>query len=251
MMADLFKRWRWALLIFALLVAGLAYAFWPVATLVDTGKVTRGMVRIFGNLYFDSALSGHHGEPVFIGYDIHDAERVWVRDRNQALIAVARLDANKSDYRPQTALEHAHATRAKGRLIRLERHLDEVHLELTGSRPVLEGRLATPEEQAAAREYLAESAPAPLGAAGRDEGETGQRPRIFRSDLELWQWVQDHPALANDQDRAYLAECLEDEDFRDLIAREAQKKSRLTRSAARKVLIPSSSGQGFRALTAR
>ena len=197
-----------------------------------TGKVTRGMVRIFGNLYFDSALSGHHGEPVFIGYDIHDAERVWVRDRNQALIAVARLDANKSDYRPQTALEHAHATRAKGRLIRLERHLDEVHLELTGSRPVLEGRLATPEEQAAAREYLAESAPAPLGAAGRDEGETGQRPRIFRSDLELWQWVQDHPALANDQDRAYLAECLEDEDFRDLIAREAQKKSRLTSSAA-------------------
>lgn len=46
MMADLFKRWRWALLIFALLVAGLAYAFWPVATLVDTGKVTRGPMTV-------------------------------------------------------------------------------------------------------------------------------------------------------------------------------------------------------------
>jgi len=42
MMADLIKRWRWALLIAALLVAGLAYAFWPTAIPVDAGKVTRG-----------------------------------------------------------------------------------------------------------------------------------------------------------------------------------------------------------------
>jgi HlyD family secretion protein len=41
-MADLIKRWRWALLLAALLVAGLANAFWPVATLIDAGKVTRG-----------------------------------------------------------------------------------------------------------------------------------------------------------------------------------------------------------------
>jgi len=41
-MADLMKRWRWALLLAALLVAGLAYAFWPVATPIDAGKVTRG-----------------------------------------------------------------------------------------------------------------------------------------------------------------------------------------------------------------
>ena len=46
MMADLFKRWRWALLIAALLVAGLAYAFWPAATLIDTGKVTRGPMTV-------------------------------------------------------------------------------------------------------------------------------------------------------------------------------------------------------------
>jgi HlyD family secretion protein len=41
-MAGLIKRWRWALLIAALLVAGLGYAFWPVAIPIDAGKVTRG-----------------------------------------------------------------------------------------------------------------------------------------------------------------------------------------------------------------
>jgi HlyD family secretion protein len=45
-MADLLKRWRWALGITALLVMGLAFTFWPTATLVDTGLVTRGSMAV-------------------------------------------------------------------------------------------------------------------------------------------------------------------------------------------------------------
>ncbi len=41
-MAALLKRWRWALLIAGLLVAGLAFAFWPRAVLVDAGQVSKG-----------------------------------------------------------------------------------------------------------------------------------------------------------------------------------------------------------------
>lgn len=41
-MAALLKRWRWALLIAALLALGLAIAFWPRAVLVDAGQVSRG-----------------------------------------------------------------------------------------------------------------------------------------------------------------------------------------------------------------
>lgn len=41
-----FKRWRWSLLIAALLAAGLAYAFWPQAMPVDTGKVSRGPMAV-------------------------------------------------------------------------------------------------------------------------------------------------------------------------------------------------------------
>lgn len=46
MMGRFFNRWRWALLILAALVGGLAYAFWPASTLIDTGKVTRGAMAI-------------------------------------------------------------------------------------------------------------------------------------------------------------------------------------------------------------
>lgn len=46
MMGRLLHRWHWALLITALLVAGLAFAFWPQPTPVDTGKVTRGPMAV-------------------------------------------------------------------------------------------------------------------------------------------------------------------------------------------------------------
>ena len=46
MRVGLLKRWRWALLIAALLVAGLAFAFWPAALLVDAAKVTRGPMAV-------------------------------------------------------------------------------------------------------------------------------------------------------------------------------------------------------------
>lgn len=46
MMGDIFRRWRWALLVAVLLIAGLAYAFWPSAIAIDTGKVTRGPMEV-------------------------------------------------------------------------------------------------------------------------------------------------------------------------------------------------------------
>jgi HlyD family secretion protein len=36
------KSWRWAILVVALLLGGLAYAFWPTPVAIDVGKVTRG-----------------------------------------------------------------------------------------------------------------------------------------------------------------------------------------------------------------
>ena len=45
-MWDRIKRWRWAILIALLLLLGLAYAFWPTATPVDTARVTRGPMAV-------------------------------------------------------------------------------------------------------------------------------------------------------------------------------------------------------------
>lgn len=46
MMAELFRRWRWALVLGALLAAGLVYAFWPTPAPVDVARVTRGPMTI-------------------------------------------------------------------------------------------------------------------------------------------------------------------------------------------------------------
>jgi HlyD family secretion protein len=45
-MMQFVSRWRWALLLAALLLAGLVYAFWPAAALVDTARVTRGPMEV-------------------------------------------------------------------------------------------------------------------------------------------------------------------------------------------------------------
>jgi len=45
-MGAMLRRWRWALLIAVLLSAGLAFAFWPQAVLVDTAAVTRGPMAV-------------------------------------------------------------------------------------------------------------------------------------------------------------------------------------------------------------
>ena len=107
--------------------------------------------------------------------------------------------------------------------------MDEVQLELQGSRPVIEGRDATPEEKQITAETLARIAaenqpPTP-------PTDPDARP-VFNTDLELWRWVDDHPDRATAQDRAYLADCLEHDDaFRQLVEIEAQKKSRVSNAA--------------------
>lgn len=45
-MVEMIKRWRWAILVAALLLAGMVYAFWPTPVDVDTGKVTRGPLAV-------------------------------------------------------------------------------------------------------------------------------------------------------------------------------------------------------------
>ena len=45
-MLERLKRWRWAVLVFLLMGAGLAFAFWPTATPVDVAEVTRGPMAV-------------------------------------------------------------------------------------------------------------------------------------------------------------------------------------------------------------
>lgn len=97
-------------------------------------KAIRCEVNLFGNIYYSKDLEEWHGQTVFVAYNVHDPKHVWIRDEDQRLICMAKLDGNKSDYFPMSFVEQARETRAKGRQRRLELKIDEVQAELEGSR---------------------------------------------------------------------------------------------------------------------
>lgn len=92
--------------------------------------VLRGEVRLFNNTYFAKALAEYHRERVRVGYDIHDASRVWVRDQAERLICVAEFEANKKAYFPQSFIEQAVEKRSKAAVRRLETHLATARAEV-------------------------------------------------------------------------------------------------------------------------
>ncbi|MDR2220983.1 MAG: Mu transposase C-terminal domain-containing protein, partial [Methylobacillus sp.] len=93
-------------------------------------KTHRAEVRLFNNLYFHPDLEHHHGESVRVGYDIHDASRVWVRDQSGRLICVAEFEANKRSYFPQSFIAQAAQKRAEGKISRAQVKIDEAEQEL-------------------------------------------------------------------------------------------------------------------------
>ncbi|AJF07792.1 Mu transposase C-terminal domain-containing protein [Geoalkalibacter subterraneus] len=92
----------------------------------------KGIVRLWKNVYADAALEHYHGEQVMVGYDIHDASRVWVRDQEGRLIVIAKRDANKSAFFPVSKVEQAREERYKNRMRNVERRAEEIELERRG-----------------------------------------------------------------------------------------------------------------------
>lgn len=90
----------------------------------------RAMVQLFNNSYFHRDLEHYHGDTVRVGYDIHDPNHVWVRDRQGRLICVAEFEANKRSYFPQSFIEQAAQKRAEGRIKRAQARIDEAEEEL-------------------------------------------------------------------------------------------------------------------------
>lgn len=93
-------------------------------------KVRRCEIELFTNRYFHRDLEQFHDEYVQVGYDIHDAEKVTVRDMDGRLICIAVWNANKRDYFPKAVIEQAREQRAAGRLRRLAAKQAEVVQEL-------------------------------------------------------------------------------------------------------------------------
>ncbi|MCV6583994.1 MAG: Mu transposase C-terminal domain-containing protein [Marinibacterium sp.] len=106
-------------------------------------RTTRGLIDLHTNSYFSLALEPFHGQHVFVGYDIHDPQHVWVRAIDQvdgadtpgALICVAEFAGNERRYIPVSAQRLAEEKRLKGRIRRIDAKREEAVEE---ARPQLE-----------------------------------------------------------------------------------------------------------------
>jgi putative transposase len=94
--------------------------------------VQRGEISLPWGRYFSADLREFHGDTVRVRYDLHDGERVWIRDMEGRLLATAIRDGNARPYMPESAIEHARDRREAGRLSRLERKATEIRQERRG-----------------------------------------------------------------------------------------------------------------------
>lgn len=185
-------------------------------------RTRRALVDWLKNKYFHQALEGHHGTDVLVGYDIHDAQNVWVREIDQTeegerpgkLICVAKFAGNEARYVPLTAERAAIEKRHKGRKRRLQGHMDQVDAELS---PMLQidakiqttFDIPTPIKPA----LVIDNDPAPQPAVAPRLATDGTP--IFADDLSLAHWAVDHPDLLKTHHRTVLEDCLQTPATRD------------------------------------
>lgn len=192
--------------------------------------VLRGEIRLRNNLYFSRELEEWHGEKVRVGYDIHNAERVWVRDMAGRLICLAEFEANKRAYFPQPVVEQDRQKRATARERRLETHLQEVRDELNP--PALLEHQATvfvpmqmpaamdPQPVASLDHVSDDTSSQAAGWAGQVISLPGteQRP-FFTNDPDQYRWLMRHPARWEADDAAWLLDYAASDDYAELAER--------------------------------
>ena len=182
-------------------------------------KTNRALVEWLKNKYFHTALEAHHGTYVLLGYDIHDASRVWIRaidqtddgERPGRLICIAEFAGNEQRYVPHSMEQEAIQKRHKQRKHRLEHHMAEVDAELAPSRLL----------EASAMPEMPTIEPAgPVLVVNNDQecGKQQSKPAekpvdpdaipVFPDDLSLARWAIENPEKLLSHHAKVLADCL-------------------------------------------
>lgn len=176
-------------------------------------KVRRAEVSWNTNSYFHLDLERYHEEQVMVGYDYHQADKVWVREFDVSsgqpgkLICVAEFMGNAQRYVPISYEQKALEDRNRGQLRRLEIKADRIRAEQG-----VPGRL----------EHLAEvplpdpmDVPEPVFSEpiAQTEPELVQiassRRQTWATDEELALWAMDHPEDITPKQAALLRDCLD------------------------------------------
>lgn len=102
----------------------------------EVRKVRRALVEWNTNTYFHLALEAWHGRNVMVGYDLHQADKVWVREFDEdtgqpgPLICVAEFGGNKERYISLTYQRKAEEKRVQGRLKLIDKKRQDINEEL-------------------------------------------------------------------------------------------------------------------------
>jgi putative transposase len=169
-------------------------------------RTRRAMIEWLTNSYFHLALEEFHGDDVLVGYDIHDASKVWVREIERRdgeelmgrLICVAIFAGNEERYIPLTMERSAIEKRAASRARRLNDHLAEVEAELSPTR-YLEATAQQPMPVIDVTQEPVSAGPTLIVSNGQDVSrpatEVNGQPRkpTFASDEALAAWALNNP----------------------------------------------------------
>ena len=171
--------------------------------------VRRAQVQWNTNQFFHEALEAYHEQRVMVGYDYHQADRVWVREFDMEsgqpgkLICVARFGGNSERYVPLSYEQKALETRTKGRLRRVDTKRSAIEAERDAL--MLEYQPATPMPVFEAKP---EPVPVETSEVSAVAAIAQPRRRTFATDEELAAWALQHPTELSVNQIAVLRECL-------------------------------------------
>lgn len=186
---------------------------------------SRGLVKWNTNEYFHPSLEAYHGKEVVVGYDLHQAEKVWVREfdveegQPGKLICVAEFGGNAQRYIPLTAEQKAIEDRSRAALKRLDRRRADKLAEIDA--PLLL------EQQAVEIADFIDVAPArsadPVMLAVDNSADVPAaqpqppRRRVFGSDEELAAWALQHPQELTPNQLRVLRDCISNSTARKVL----------------------------------
>ncbi len=188
-----------------------------------TCKITRGEVRLFGNVYFNKDLEDYNKDTARVGYDIHDASRVWVRDREGRLICIAEFEANAQRYFPESMRDQADRKRAQGRIKRAEARIEEAEAELNPPQLIEhDAGMELPPMTIGQPQKIEIEAPAPMPVETQASIVTpiNKRPH-FTSTIEKYTWLMQNKNSWSGDDARYLLKYIDTHQYYDMLERYA------------------------------
>lgn len=164
----------------------------------------RGLIQLFGNSYFSLDLEHYHGETVRVGYDIHDASRVWVRDREGRLICVAEFEGNKRSYFPQSFIAQAAQKRAEARIKRASARIEEAEAELEPQRLIEQAPVMDIPVMTIPQPVIYEEVPLNLPDKRPDQVADIARRPWFETDPQKYRWLMQNKRFWTREDATWL-----------------------------------------------